>query len=102
MNYTYILECKDGTCYTGWTNDIEKRLAAHRSGDGAKYTRGRGPLRLIYLEIFDSKEEAMHREARIKRMSRAEKLALAASSDWRDHLEEWQLGSLQLSDEPAE
>ncbi len=98
MNYIYILECGDNSFYTGWTNDIEKRLDAHRSGEGAKYTRGRGPLRLIYLEVFGSKEEAMQREARIKRLSRAEKTALIEAGDWRDHLEEWGLGELKISD----
>ncbi len=98
MNYTYILECKDGTFYTGWTNDIEKRLAAHRSGEGAKYTRGRGPLRLIYLEVSDSKEEAMQREAFIKSLTRTEKLELAQTSDWREHLAEWELQSLEVED----
>ncbi len=102
MNYTYILECGDGSYYTGWTNDIEKRLAAHRSGEGAKYTRGRGPLRLVYLEVFDSKEEAMQREARIKRMSRAKKTALTASGDWTGHLEEWGLKELEIGDPDPE
>ncbi len=98
MNYTYILECGDGSYYTGWTNDIEKRLDSHRSGEGAKYTRGRGPLKLIYLEVFDSKEEAMSREARIKRLSRAQKQALVLASDWQDHLEEWKLENLKSGD----
>ncbi len=102
MNYTYILECGDDTLYTGWTNDIKKRLDAHRSGEGAKYTRGRGPLRLIYLEVSDSKEEAMQREARIKRLSRAEKLALAGAGDWKDHLKEWGLEGLQIEDPETE
>ncbi len=98
MNYTYILECKDGTCYTGWTNDIIKRLESHRNGGGAKYTRGRGPLRLIYLEISDTKEEAMQREARIKKLSREEKLELARMSDWKDYLKEWGLEGLEIED----
>ena len=76
MNYTYILKCGDGTFYTGWTNDIEKRLAAHREGRGAKYTRGRGPLELVYLESFETQSEAMKCEAKIKRLSRSEKLRL--------------------------
>lgn len=75
-NYTYILECADGTFYTGWTNDIDKRLKAHNSGKGAKYTRGRAPVRLVHLEKFASAEEAMSREYAIKKMSRAEKLKL--------------------------
>ena len=72
-NYTYILRCGDGSLYTGWTTDIDKRLEEHRNGKGAKYTRGRGPLTLVHLEIFDTKSEAMKREACIKRLSRAQK-----------------------------
>ncbi len=94
MNFTYMLQCGDGSYYTGWTNDMEKRLAAHRDGTGARYTRGRGPLTLIYLEVSDSKEEAMQREARIKRLTREQKQALADGSDWRTHLSEWQLEDL--------
>ncbi|MEE1314546.1 MAG: GIY-YIG nuclease family protein [Faecalimonas sp.] len=76
MNVTYILRCRDGSLYTGWTNDMEKRLAAHNDGTGAKYTRGRGPVELVYMEEFETKQEAMRREVEIKRMSRAEKLKL--------------------------
>ena len=76
MNYTYILRCADGTRYTGWTNDLEKRLAAHSAGTGSKYTRTRRPVALVYFEEFDTKEQAMSREWHIKRLSRAEKLAL--------------------------
>lgn len=63
QNVTYILECSDHTLYTGWTNDIEKRLEAHNSGQGAKYTRGRRPVKLVYLEVHNTKQEAMKREA---------------------------------------
>ena len=73
---TYILKCSDKSLYTGWTNDIEKRLKSHNEGKGAKYTRGRTPVELVYLEEFDTKEAAMKREAAIKKMSRAEKLKL--------------------------
>ena len=76
MNYTYILKCKDETLYTGWTNDIEKRLEAHNAGKGAKYTRSRRPVELVYLEQFETKEEAMRREYAIKHMKRKEKLQL--------------------------
>ena len=75
-NVTYILRCSDNTLYTGWTNDIEARLAAHTSGQGAKYTRGRRPVELVYLERFDTRQEAMRREVYIKRLSRADKLKL--------------------------
>lgn len=77
-NYTYILRCSDGTLYTGWTNDIEKRLKDHNSGRGAKYTRGRLPAELVHLEIFATKEEAMSREYEIKRLSRIKKEKLIA------------------------
>lgn len=76
QNVTYMLECSDKTLYTGWTNNIEKRLEAHNSGQGAKYTRGRLPVKLVYLEVHDTKQEAMQREAFIKRLSRAQKQAL--------------------------
>ena len=62
MNYTYILKCMDGSLYTGWTNDIDKRLKAHNEGKGAKYTKGRRPVKLVYVEEFKTKEEAMRRE----------------------------------------
>ena len=78
-NYTYILRCADGTLYTGWTNDLEKRLAAHNAGTAAKYTRPRRPVPLVYQEAFPTKEEAMRRERQIKRLTRAEKLALIQS-----------------------
>lgn len=74
--YTYVLKCSDGSLYTGWTNDMKNRLKAHNEGKGAKYTRGRTPVELVYLEEFDTKEAAMRREAAIKKMSRAEKLKL--------------------------
>ena len=61
MNYTYLLECSDGTLYCGWTNDLEKRVKAHNSGRGAKYTKSRRPVRLVWYETFETKEEAMHR-----------------------------------------
>ncbi len=74
--YTYILRCADNTLYCGWTNDLTARLAAHNSGRGAKYTRGRGPVTLAYSELFQTQGEAMRRETAIKRLSRAEKEAL--------------------------
>lgn len=76
MNYTYIVECKDGTLYTGWTNNIEKRIADHNDGKGAKYTRARRPVVLKYQEVFETKEEAMKREYAIKHLSRSKKEAL--------------------------
>ena len=73
MNYTYILKCSDGTYYCGWTNDLDKRLKAHNSGTGSRYTRTRLPVVLVYYEEFSEKEAAMSREWHIKRLSRAEK-----------------------------
>ena len=74
-NVTYILKCSDNSLYTGWTNDIKHRLKMHNEGKGAKYTRGR-PVELVYLEEFDTKQEAMSKEAKIKRLTRKEKLLL--------------------------
>ena len=71
--YVYILRCGDGTVYTGITDDIPRRLAAHRAGKGAKYTRGRGPLELVYQERVPDKSAALRREAAIKRLRRGEK-----------------------------
>ena len=79
-NYTYIVECSDGTLYTGWTNDIEKRLKAHNEGKGAKYTRCRKPVKPVYLEESDTKQQAMSREAKIKQLSRQEKEKLIDSN----------------------
>ena len=73
MNYTYILKCNDGTLYTGWTNNLDKRLKDHNDGKGAKYTKARRPVELVYYEEFESKEEAMKREYAIKQLSRKQK-----------------------------
>ncbi len=75
-NYTYILRCSDGTLYCGWTNDLEKRLAAHNAGTAAKYTRTRRPVELVYYEGFETKQEAMSREYHIKKLTREEKVEL--------------------------
>ena len=82
-NYTYILECADGTLYCGWTNDLEKRLTAHNSGKGAKYTKSRLPVKLVYYETFATPNEAMSREYSIKKMTRSEKLKLIRKDDKR-------------------
>lgn len=88
MTYTYILECADGSLYTGWTDHLEKRVEAHNAGRGAKYTRSRRPVRLVYCEEYATAHDAMRREALIKRLSRAQKLALiAAGSRAEDPLE---------------
>ena len=78
--YLYILRCKDDTLYTGITTDVEKRLDAHRSGKGAKYTRGRGPLELVYRECCGNHSQALKRELQIKSLSREEKQRLIAES----------------------
>ena len=78
-NTVYILRCGDGSLYTGWTNDLEARLHAHRSGRGAKYPRSRPPVELVYTERCATRGEALSREAAIKRLTRAEKLALIAA-----------------------
>lgn len=69
----YVLACGDGSLYTGTARDVEARLAAHREGKGAKYTRGRGPLALVHVEEAASRSEALKRELAIKRMSRSAK-----------------------------
>lgn len=79
MNFVYILECKDGTLYTGWTTDLQKRIKQHNSGEGAKYTRARLPVELKYFEKCDSREEALQREYFIKKLSRQKKLELINS-----------------------
>lgn len=76
MFYVYILECHDQTLYTGYTVDIEDRIKVHNDGLGAKYTRGRLPVKLVYQEVLASKSEAMKREYQIKRYTRSKKLKL--------------------------
>ncbi|WP_435360120.1 GIY-YIG nuclease family protein [Haloarchaeobius sp. DFWS5] len=80
-HYVYVLECADGTLYTGYTTDVERRVAEHGAGEGAKYTRGRTPVELRYQEQFDSKSAAMSREYEIKQFSRRAKLALVGDTD---------------------
>ena len=74
--YVYILRCGDGSLYTGMTDDVARRLEMHRSGKGAKYTRGRGPLEQVRQEEMETRSQALHREAEIKSMTRQQKLAL--------------------------
>ena len=76
--YVYLLRCRDGSIYTGWTNDPEKRLRMHNAGKGAKYTKSRLPVELVRLEEYNSKEEALKRECAVKKLSRKEKLELIA------------------------
>ena len=78
MNFTYIVRCADGSLYTGWTTDPERRTQAHNSGKGAKYTKARRPVELAYYEEFETKEQAMKREYAIKQLGRKEKQKLIA------------------------
>ena len=85
MNCAYLLRCRDGSLYAGWTNDLAARVKAHNAGVGAKYTRPRRPVELVYYESFETREEAMSREWHLKRLTRQEKLALI--SRFRDRAE---------------
>ena len=80
MNYTYILKCGDGSLYTGWTNDLEKRIKCHNAGKGAKYTRSRRPVVLVYREQAADRSAALRRERAIKRLTRKQKLELIQNS----------------------
>lgn len=75
-HYVYILECTDSTLYTGYTNNLDKRVKKHNDGKGAKYTRGRGPVILRYYEIYDTKSLALKREYNIKKLTRKKKLEM--------------------------
>ncbi len=78
MTFVYILECVDGSYYTGWTTDLDRRVAAHNAGQGGRYTRSRRPVRLVYWEELPDRRSAQQRELTLKRLPRARKLALAA------------------------
>lgn len=73
QNYTYMVRCADKTLYTGWTNNLEKRILAHNAGKGAKYTKSRLPVELVYSEVFETKKEAMQRECEIKKFTKKQK-----------------------------
>jgi putative endonuclease len=77
-HHVYVLECADGSLYTGYTTDVERRVAEHDAGEGAKYTRGRTPVELVHTESFDSRSAATRREHEIKALSRAAKERLVA------------------------
>ncbi|MBP8743097.1 MAG: GIY-YIG nuclease family protein [Acidaminococcaceae bacterium] len=79
-SYVYVLRCGDGSLYTGWTNDLEQRLAAHQSGKGAKYTRGRLPIEMVYFEEMPDKSAALKRENELKKLKKAEKELLIKTS----------------------
>ena len=79
-SYVYVLRCGDGSLYTGWTNDLEQRLAAHQSGKGAKYTRGRLPIAMVYFEEMPDKSAALKRENELKKLKKTEKELLIKTS----------------------
>ena len=81
MNFVYMLRCSDGSLYTGWTNDLDRRLKTHAAGKGGKYTRARLPIRLAYAECVETEHEARSREWHIKRLTRAQKLALIKEAE---------------------
>jgi putative endonuclease len=81
MHYVYVLECADGTYYTGYTTDVERRVAEHDAGEGAKYTRGRTPVDLVHVETYDTRSAAMGREHEIKSLSRRAKARLIEGAD---------------------
>ncbi|MFC4450756.1 GIY-YIG nuclease family protein [Halorussus aquaticus] len=81
VHWVYVIECDDGSFYTGYTTDVERRVREHDRGEGAKYTRGRTPVELVHRERFDTKSEAMSREYAIKQLSRAEKERVVERDD---------------------
>lgn len=76
MNYVYLLRCCDNSLYTGWTNNLKKRVKNHKLGQGAKYTKARLPVHLVYFELYDSKQEALKREYTIKQLTKKKKESL--------------------------
>lgn len=78
MFYVYVVRCRDNTLYTGYTTDVERRIATHNAGKGAKYTRGRLPVQKVYVEAFTTKEDALRREIAIKKLSRVAKERMLA------------------------
>lgn len=85
MYYVYMLQCRDGSLYTGIAVDVQKRLSTHNRGKGAKYTRSRLPVRLVYQETQPDKSAALKRELEIKGLTRAEKLRLINGQDMEEH-----------------
>ena len=91
-NYTYILQCADGSFYTGWTNNLQRRLKAHNEGKASKYTRSRRPVKILYYESFETKQEAMRREFAIKQLSRREKERLIDCFTEAEQIEKIEIG----------
>ena len=85
MHYVYMLRCSDDSYYTGWTTDLEKRVATHNAGKGAKYTRSRLPVVLVYFETFEEKIPAQQREREIKKLTRTQKEALVRTASAKGH-----------------
>ena len=81
MNYVYMLRCRDDSLYCGWTTNLEARIVQHNTGKGAKHTRSRLPVSLVYFEVFEDRHEALSREWHLKRMSREEKLKLIGNRE---------------------
>ncbi len=81
MNWVYLLRCADGSLYAGWTNNLEKRVKTHNEGAGAKYTRGRRPVKLVYARGFNTKSEAMAEEVRLKKLQKSQKEALINTAE---------------------
>ncbi|MBQ1409662.1 MAG: GIY-YIG nuclease family protein [Oscillospiraceae bacterium] len=92
-NYVYLLRCADGTLYCGWTTDLAARVKAHNSGRGAKYTRSRLPVELVYFETYEDRHDALSREWHLKRLSREEKFALIADKNGFHHVDKTGQGS---------
>lgn len=84
MTYVYILECADGSYYTGWTTDLEQRVAAHNAGRGGRYTRSRRPVKLVYWEEHPDRRSAQRRELALKRLARVRKSALISDFKHQD------------------
>ena len=85
MYYTYMVECRDASLYTGYTTDLKQRVKAHNNGKGAKYTKSRLPVRLVYYESYEEKSPAMKREYEIKQLKRKEKLELIREFQKKNH-----------------
>ncbi len=89
--YTYMVRCQEGSLYTGWTNNLEKRVKSHNEGKGAKYTRNRRPVELVYAEVHETKQEAMSREAKIKRFTKKEKEELTEEYQRSKKSDSWKI-----------
>jgi putative endonuclease len=98
-HYVYVVRCADDSLYTGYTTDVERRVAEHDAGEGAKYTRGRTPVELVHVESFDSRSAAMSREYELKRLSRARKERVVAGEDAERRFETGETGRTDAGDD---